>query len=251
MSDDFEVVSEDDLRQDLAGAVEALADAVNDTDLTRITWTALALAERAQDWAHRTVSVEDTTEARRFLSTDGALFDVTGRAIQFDKPRFPNLAEAFAKGAEGASGLGADLAGMAAALGDAETVTELHMYLRAALNRWGGPDAAAKDADLADRWKDAELETRAALLLLLAWRSRHTSTLDESDPYYAAELNSHARTWTDDEAEFFGDRYPNMPLPGPAGALATSVGFDRDEAEDGTSLTCALVLAAASPEEEA
>lgn len=245
--DEYTLLSADDIRDDLAGGVEALAQAVNAVDLMRITWNALALAERAQHWAQNTVSAADDTEARRFLAAEGLLCDVTGRAVQADAGRFPYLAEAFAKGTAG-DGLHDAAFHALHSLGtdhdQAEAITQLHMHLRATLNtyanRWVN---ACRDAELMDRWRDAEPETRSALLLLLAWNSRD-SVVEDGDPY-ADELNQYARTHTGTGSvkSFFGDHYPKMPLPGPAGSLATSVGFDRDEADDGTSLTSALLLA--------
>lgn len=245
--DEYAFLSPDDLRQDLVGGIEALAQAVNAVDLMRITWNALALAERAQHWAQNTVSAEDSTEEQRFFCAEGLLCDVTGRAIHADASRFPYLAEAFAKGAAGTDLYdgAADLHALQSlGIDQAEAITELHMHLRATLNdhgnRWIN---AGRDADLMDRWRDAEPETRSALLLLLAWNSRD-AVVQDGDPY-ADELNHYARTHagTGSSKTFFGDRYPKMPLPGPAGALATSVGFDRDEADDGTSLASALLLA--------
>lgn len=108
------------------------------------------------------------------------------------------------------------------------------------------PAPAATDADLRRAWADAEPETRAAMLLSHAWQTR-TGTLpasaEDAAHLYATELHTYARDHTGDGAAFTGPAWPAMPLPGRAGALASSLGFDRDDLD--ISLLCLLLLATA------
>lgn len=93
-------------------------------------------------------------------------------------------------------------------------------------------------------WLEAAPESRSAILLSMAWSARETS-LEGPDPWgYAGELHQYAREFDGDSEAFHGHSYPAMPLPGQAGALATSIGFDRDDAE--VSLLAALLLLAAA-----
>jgi hypothetical protein len=93
---------------------------------------------------------------------------------------------------------------------------------------------ALKHQGIAQMWAQAAPETRSALLLNLGWASRE-SVLEENEDMpstgqmYAAELNRYAREHQGDAESFHGKGFPAMPLPGSAGALASSVGFDRDD----------------------
>lgn len=106
--------------------------------------------------------------------------------------------------------------------------------------------AAANDTDLRREWVEALPEVRAGVLMSAAWAARpgvlpavDADDYIDADDYdeafaahgYAAELHGYAREFDDDAGseKFHGPGFPAPPLPGPAGALATSVAFDRDE----------------------
>ncbi|MFG2076893.1 hypothetical protein [Nonomuraea maritima] len=132
-----------------------------------------------------------------------------------------------------------DLLGIAMQIPD--VVLDFHEVLNDVEN---DVEQAAQDQDLLRRWSDAAPETRAAILLNMAWLSRDAE-LGEGDStaaMYAYELNGYAQQ-VDDQEAFHGERFPATPLPGPAGALATSLGFDRDDTR--ISLHAALLLHAA------
>lgn len=95
---DIELVDAAEVLRDLQTGIEALAASVASKDMGRITWQALAVAERAQHWAEYTVSIKDDTEDRRFFSMEGLLCDASGSALNADGTRFPFLARAFAAG---------------------------------------------------------------------------------------------------------------------------------------------------------
>ena len=111
------------------------------------------------------------------------------------------------------------------------------------------PQAAASEAALLDLWDSAEPEPRAALLLYSAWeaRDRPLPADDTTAGMYAAELHTYAREYTGTQAEFIGLRWPDMPLPGQAGALASSLGFDRDDTDISLATLLLLLAAARSP----
>lgn len=101
-------------------------------------------------------------------------------------------------------------------------------------------------------WRQAEPETRAAILLSLAWGSRGHGIYpgflpdgtDEHGWGLAETFHQYARDFTGTSEEFHGPRFPMMPLPGQAGALASSLAFDQDEDDLETSLRAALLLLA-------
>jgi hypothetical protein len=116
----------------------------------------------------------------------------------------------------------------------------------------GDPEMAIGEGLGLTVWTEASGEARSALLLSLAWTSRAgalpkppPSTADPEYFHgygYAAEFHRYAREETDSE-KFHGKGYPAMPLPGSAGALASSCGFDADDIEI-TYITALLLLAA-------
>lgn len=108
-------------------------------------------------------------------------------------------------------------------------------------------DAAAADPELSRAWDAAQPETRAGLLLSFAWETRAGTlpTIDREDDAhrYAVELRGHANAYPGDGIGFLGRHWPDMPLPGPAGALASSLGFDREDTEESLLTMLLLVLA--------
>lgn len=113
------------------------------------------------------------------------------------------------------------------------------------------PVLAMHDDDIAEIWESAEPEVRAGILLLAAFgagRGPAPVVGDGAHTHvegYVEDLHKYAATFADDQSEaFHGLRFPAMPLPGQAGALASSLGFDRDDLH--ISLGTALVLLAAS-----
>lgn len=109
--------------------------------------------------------------------------------------------------------------------------------------------AAAADPGLLATWSAAAPESRAAILLSYAWGTRgkphilvgehghHSHALG-----YANDFHAYAGAAPEDTLAFHGRRFPMPHYPGPAGALAASVGFDRDEYA--VSLETALILLA-------
>lgn len=136
-------------------------------------------------------------------------------------------------------------------LGIAMQIPRVSMDLRDTLDHHRGNVArAARDAGMRRTWADAAPETRSALLLNLAWGARdgQLGDDDESSAHgYAAELHKYAREHDGDSESFHGKAFPAMPLPGPAGALASSVGFDRDDTD--VSLGSVLILMSAIPQQ--
>lgn len=125
--------------------------------------------------------------------------------------------------------------------------------LRETLENHGNDvERAAADPETLRGWGASLPETRSALLLSLAWAARNGALGedDESHGYgYAAELHRYAREFIGGSELWHGSRYPSMPLPGQAGALASSLGFDREDVP--ISLKSALLLMAAAPREPA
>jgi hypothetical protein len=121
-----------------------------------------------------------------------------------------------------------------------------------ALDRHGDdPAAAALDAVALRTWVEALPEVRACILLSSAYGaggSPSPTVPDKLGPVvaeYVPEFHRYAAASPPDQAEaFHGRGFPAMPLPGQAGALASSLGFDRDDLP--ISLGVALVLLAAS-----
>lgn len=110
----------------------------------------------------------------------------------------------------------------------------------------GDAGMAAQHQGLLRTWTNAVPETRAALLLSAAWQSRHgtfetvAADIGNVAAMYAVHLHAEARGVSEDSVCFHGAGFPAMPLPGRAGALASSLGFDRDDPE--ISLETALIL---------
>jgi hypothetical protein len=123
-------------------------------------------------------------------------------------------------------------------------LTALHYHIGSVLLEHDGDWQRAATA-LEPAWRGAEPELRAALLLGFAWSSRNATIADTDTPagLYAADLHRYAVEFTDGVEAFHGERFPLLPLPGPAGVLASSVAFDREDAD--ISLRTALLLAAA------
>lgn len=143
-------------------------------------------------------------------------------------------------------------AGLAGPLGLMHTAMNLPLIveeMNAALTEASSVAMAARLVPLADTWQDTTGEVRSALLLSLAWGSRgHALMLGDglhpATEGYAADLHDAAEAEPDGgdkgSEKFHGAGYPAMPLPGKAGILASSLGFDRDDAQ--VSLEVALVL---------
>lgn len=110
---------------------------------------------------------------------------------------------------------------------------------------------ATQDGSAFERWVEAEPETRSCILLSAAWgagRGPSPTVPDGAHPSiegYVEDLHKYAAAHTVEQIEaFHGPHFPAMPLPGQAGALASSLGFDRDDNE--ITFGVALVLLAAS-----
>lgn len=141
----------------------------------------------------------------------------------------------------------ADLLGVAM-----EQIPDLSLTLIQALDDNGHAVEEADAEGVREAWAEAEPETRAALLLTFAWGSRQYAVYPGQlcdgfdDPSYsvAEELHTWAREFTGTSQDFHGTRFPAMPLPGPAGAFASDIGFERDEDELHVGLRAALLLLA-------
>lgn len=128
-------------------------------------------------------------------------------------------------------------------LGITMQIPNLMIDLREILAACGNdPFEATANELLRDSWRDAAPESRAAVLVSFAWGSRSAEIKETSSPadMCAHDLNEYARAHEGDSESFHGPGFPQMPLPGQAGALAASVAFDRDDWE--ISLTTALLL---------
>ena len=129
-------------------------------------------------------------------------------------------------------------------MGTAARVSGWTMLLHHILQDQSGGDVerAARLPRLVRQWSAATPEVRSAVLLDLAWRSRQRELPRGSSPaeVHAHDLNMHARTHRGVRESFRGSPFPTMPLPGAAGALASSLGFDPAAAE--TSLKTVLLL---------
>lgn len=137
------------------------------------------------------------------------------------------------------------------ALATAMQIPDVIADLQAALTETGqDPQAAARLSGPQTSWRAAEPETRAAILLNAAWASRgRTIDITAAHPHvggYVADLSGYAQAAADSET-FHGPAFPAMPLPGQAGALASSLAFDRDDLP--ISLETAMVLIAHIPTE--
>ncbi|NEE30193.1 hypothetical protein G3M53_32680 [Streptomyces sp. SID7982] len=128
-------------------------------------------------------------------------------------------------------------------LGIAMQTAGITLDLRETLETYGGTaERAAIVGTLRRRWADVEPEARAALLLTFAWASREAEMTfaDDQAGLYAAEFHRHASEFQGDSEAFHGPRFPSMPLPGQAGTLASSLGFDREDTD--ISLKTVLLL---------
>lgn len=136
-------------------------------------------------------------------------------------------------------------------------IPQVQDRLTAVLGEHGGdPSTAAGDNGLRRTWEEAEPETRAGLLLELAWAARSddvgTEKINAEDVsadfaaagWYAEDLHRYALLEQYDREKFLGEKFPVMPLPGPAGTLASSLGFDRDDLD--ISLGASLILMSAA-----
>lgn len=119
-----------------------------------------------------------------------------------------------------------------------------HVYYAGDLAR------VAEDPEAAEAWAEAEPEVRACILLSAAWsagRGEAPTVPDDMHPHiagYVEDFHRYAAAFTPDQSEaFHGKHFPAMPLPGQAGTLASTLGFDRDDLA--ISLGTALVLLAA------
>lgn len=112
----------------------------------------------------------------------------------------------------------------------------------------------AAHAMMLDYWSRTAPETRAAVLLHLAWSGAsvpldQAADLDQVHPAWATnavELHrlaaAEAQAGTD-EADWFGPAFPLGPYPGEHGALVSGLAFGADDAP--ASLGAALLLACA------
>lgn len=137
-------------------------------------------------------------------------------------------------------------------LGIGMQIPDVIADLQDALNECGqDPQRAARLSAPQTSWRTAEPETRAAILHNAAWASRvahiDTSAAHPHVQGYAADLHEYAQAAPDSET-FHGPAFPAMPLPGQAGALSTSLAFDRDDLP--ISLETAMVLIAHIPDQE-
>ncbi|WP_331718138.1 hypothetical protein OG985_50290 (plasmid) [Streptomyces sp. NBC_00289] len=145
-----------------------------------------------------------------------------------------------------------EMAGAGHPLGIAMQIPDVTMTLAEAIDRHPLLEDALHDQEVTQTWERAEPETRAALLLSLAWGSREHGIYpgylpDGADDYgyrTAEEFHQYARDFAGSSEEFHGARFPMMPLPGQAGAFASSLGFDREEDGLDVSLRAALLLLA-------
>lgn len=121
--------------------------------------------------------------------------------------------------------------------------------LQDALNETGRDPQRATLSGPLTSWTEAEPESRAAILLNAAWAARDALSVprppDREAEGYALALADLAKG-SSNFATHHGPAFPAMPLPGPAGALASSLAFDRDDLA--VSLETALILIANIPE---
>ncbi|WP_327286807.1 hypothetical protein [Streptomyces sp. NBC_01198] len=131
-------------------------------------------------------------------------------------------------------------------LGTSVQIPDVTMNLTIALNEHHNDvDLAAADNALLRSWTGAADETRSAVLLSMAWTSRPLALAapDVTAGRYAQAMHAYARGFSGGETEFVGPAFPRSPLPGKAGALASWIGFDRD---DIAGLKAALILMAST-----
>lgn len=120
---------------------------------------------------------------------------------------------------------------------------DIGSVLAAARGQW---QRAAVDAELVEGWAAVEPALRSALLLAFAWSSRSSRIAESATApgLCAADLHRQAREFLGTANDFHGHRYPLLPYPGPAGKLASSVGFDQTDTN--ASLQTTLILATAT-----
>lgn len=126
------------------------------------------------------------------------------------------------------------------------------LTLTGALDQADGDVAqAAENGGAFEDWAEAEPEVRSCILLSAAWgagRGPAPAVPDGGHPHvapYVEDFHQYAAAFPSDQSEaFHGAHFPAMPLPGQAGALASLLGFDRDDLD--ISFGVALVLLAAS-----
>ncbi|WP_107661279.1 hypothetical protein [Nocardia suismassiliense] len=128
-------------------------------------------------------------------------------------------------------------------------ISEIADLWRAAGAAWrAAADTVSAAAELEPIWAAAEPEARAGLLHAAAWAARETALPADDDPdtatLYAIELHRYARA-IDDPAEHYGQKFPDMPLAGSGGVLASSLAFDRDDLTINAHTAVQLVAAAA------
>lgn len=126
-------------------------------------------------------------------------------------------------------------------LGIAMQIPDTTLSLTEVLEQYAGDvERAATHRGLLRTWTDAAPETRSALLLSLAWGARtgELAAGEDTACVYARDLHTYAHDFQSDSEAFHGPRYPAMPLPGQAGALASSLGFDRDDNEISSKPPC-------------
>lgn len=109
----------------------------------------------------------------------------------------------------------------------------------------GDVERAAQDPEAFEVWAEAEPEVRACILLSAAWSAGRGPAPSVGDDVHVAgyveDFHKYAAAFGADQSEaFHGRAFPAMPLPGQAGALASSLAFDRDDLA--ISLRTALVL---------
>jgi hypothetical protein len=148
------------------------------------------------------------------------------------------------------SGNGFDqMASAGSLLGIGMQIPDVTLDLRSTLdNHRGDVTRAAANRGMRRTWAAAAPETRSALLLNLAWHGRGQDVPeDDGTPArgYAADLHRYASGFEGDSEAFHGRGFPAMPLPGHAGILASSLGFDRDDTD--ISLGTVLILLSAIP----
>ncbi|MDK1477006.1 hypothetical protein QNO07_27040 [Streptomyces sp. 549] len=111
------------------------------------------------------------------------------------------------------------------------------------LAKYGGTvERSALDDGLRRCWAEAEPETRACVLLTLAWSAQGDDIplSDDTAGVYADDFGKYVEAFEGDSEAWHGKSFPMMPLPGTAGTLASSLGFDREETD--LTLKTALLL---------
>ncbi|QNE18315.1 hypothetical protein F1D05_10940 [Kribbella qitaiheensis] len=124
----------------------------------------------------------------------------------------------------------------------AQMVRITPMLFEALAGADGDPMIAARFPDLRSTWSGTEQQTRAALLLSLAWhaRTRESVAGDTTSQQYPGDLQKFAVDHTGDLESFHEDNYPARPLPGRAGERVTS--YTEGRADLTLSLETALIL---------